>query len=165
MVSYAPKMDTLSTGMFWGEWVETERSVSRRRCSRHQGWPKAVCTLLFPREGGKWNIYLPKCLCSERKSCDTVLTKEKQVENPKEEFSSQIKRQRLSIRSYGLECGSDAWRSSSYSVTKRTEDGGTEKVEGARIPDDVLGLLIQFCTSCPKLLAYDKYILCLLKPL
>ena len=67
------------------------------------------------------------------------------MEDSRKGSPSQIKRRRLSIkRSDGLECGSDGQRSSSYLVTMRSnanaEDGGREKVGGARVSDDVLGL-------------------------
>lgn len=66
-----------------------------------------------------------------------------QMEDPREGFPSQIKRQRLSIRSCGLACGSDTWRSSSYPGTMRTnantQNGEIEKVGGARVLDDTLG--------------------------
>lgn len=72
--------------------------------------------------------------CSQWESCDMVLDKEMLIKDPREGLSAQTKRQRLPIRKrYGLECRSDAWRSSSYLVTVRTnansKDGGIEKVE------------------------------------
>lgn len=109
--------------------------------------------------------------CSQWESCDMVLDKEMLIKDPREGLSAQTKRQRLPIRKrYGLECRSDAWRSSSYLVTVRTnansKDGWNRKSGGARVPDDIHGLLFQFWTPCLKLLfAHEEYTLCLFKPL